>query len=221
MSPRHSKDYWDGEPVKTLYVVTHPEAEHHVEGRVGGWFDSELTPLGLRHAQAIASRLRETIPFESAVEVYSSDLRRTTQTAEAIATTLGVTHVAVSDLREKSYGEAEGGPQRWLDERFIPPPAVGERMDHDEGIDGAETKKELAVRVYRAVESITRRPCPEQVIVTHGMALNFVITAWMRLPVEVVGYVAFKSTSGGVTRLVEDDYFQNRALVSLNDTTHF
>lgn len=43
-------------------------------------------------------------------------------------------------LREKSYGEAEGKSQEWLGRRFVPPPAVGERMEHNEGVEGAETK---------------------------------------------------------------------------------
>lgn len=30
--------------MRTVFVVTHPEATHHVEDRVGGWFDSQLTP---------------------------------------------------------------------------------------------------------------------------------------------------------------------------------
>ena len=30
--------------VKCLFVVTHPEATHHVEGLVGGWHDSTLDP---------------------------------------------------------------------------------------------------------------------------------------------------------------------------------
>jgi broad specificity phosphatase PhoE len=42
--------------VLNIYVVTHPEATHHIEDRVGGWFDSELTRKGLGHA---ASRRRD------------------------------------------------------------------------------------------------------------------------------------------------------------------
>ncbi|WP_291799342.1 hypothetical protein [Brevibacterium sp.] len=30
--------------MRTLCVVTHPEATHHVHELVGGWHDSELTP---------------------------------------------------------------------------------------------------------------------------------------------------------------------------------
>jgi hypothetical protein len=39
----------------------------------------------------------------------------------------------------------------------VPPPAAGERMRHDEGIPGAETGWELAVRAYAALDRILLR----------------------------------------------------------------
>jgi len=206
--------------MRTAYVVTHPEATHHVEGLVGGWYDSRLTPAGLAAADAIGARLREAIPRSAAVELYSSDLTRTRQTAQAIGAHLRVEPALDHRLREKSYGEAEGAPQAWLDRRFVPPPATGERMRHDEGIAGAETKRACADRVYAALADITAREAEYQIIVTHGGAATFVIAAWMRLPVEALAYATFRVASGSITRLVEDDFFHNRSLVSLGDTTH-
>ncbi len=206
--------------MKTLYVVTHPEATHHVDRLVGGQFDSDLTARGREHAAAIAARLRQAIPPDVEVELFTSDLKRTAQTADAIAAALGVEAVAMSDLREKSYGVAGGRPQQWLDDRFVAPPAVGERMEHDEGVEGAETKGDLVRRVYRAIDEIVARPCVHQVVVTHGMAMTFVVAAWIRMPLEAAGYVSLRSSSGGITVLEEDDYWHNRRVVSLNDTSH-
>ena len=69
--------------IRTLYVVAHPEATHHVERVVGGQFDSELTDSGKRQASAIADRLAELVPGDVEVELFTSDLRRKVQTAEA------------------------------------------------------------------------------------------------------------------------------------------
>lgn len=206
--------------MRNLYVVTHPEATHHTDGLVGGWYDSELTARGRRHATAIATTIRSLVPDDARVEVFSSDLRRTARTAEAIGTALDVEPVLLTDLREKSYGTAGGRPQGWLDERFIPPPATGERMDHEEGIPGPETKLELATRIYRAMETISGRECEHQVVVTHGFALTFVVAAWIRMPIAEAGYASFRSTSGGITHLREDDFFHNRQVVSLNSGEH-
>lgn len=206
--------------VRTLYVVTHPEATHHVEGVVGGWHDSRLTPSGVRAASSIAEALRARIPDGAEVELFSSDLRRTRQTAEAVAALFDVEPTFDRGLREKSYGEAGGMPQQWLDQRFVPPPAVGERMDHDEGVEGAETKAQWVHRIYEAMDEILRRPCAHQIIVTHGGSLTFVLASWIRMPIESADYVSFRGPSGSITTLREDDFFHNRQVVSLGDTRH-
>jgi len=205
--------------MRRLYVVTHPEATHHVEGRVGGWFDSRLTAGGRLQAAAIASRLRELIPAPT-IELYSSDLRRAVETATPIARLFGVEAALVPGLREKSYGVAGGRPQSWLDERFVPPPATGERLDHDEGIEGAETKLEWVTRVYRAVGRIRSGEAEHQVAVTHGGSLSWVVGAWIGLPVEACAYASFRASAGSITVLEEDDRFHNRTLHTLNDTCH-
>ncbi|SOD62880.1 probable phosphoglycerate mutase [Streptomyces zhaozhouensis] len=204
--------------MRTLHVVTHPEATHHVEGVVGGWHDSRLTPAGVRAAVSVARALRARVPNDAEVELFTSDLRRTLQTADAVAEQFGVKPVSDSRLREKSYGEAEGKPQEWLDRRFVPPPAVGERMDHDEGVDGSETKAAWARRVYAAMDEILRNPCEHQIIVTHGGTLTFVVASWIRMPIASAGYASFRAPSGSITTLREDDFFRNRQVVSLGDT---
>lgn len=206
--------------MRRLYVVTHPEATHHVDGLVGGWFDSRLTERGRRQADAVARRLRELVPADAVCELWSSDLARTAETATAIGARLRVEPVLLPGLREKSYGVAEGRPQAWLDERFVMPPATGERMHHDEGVEGAETKHEFAVRVYAAVERILQSPVQHQVVVTHGFALTFVVAAFARLPLDGIGYLSLPVTGGSITVLGEDDVFHNRSVLALDETAH-
>jgi probable phosphoglycerate mutase len=206
--------------VRRLYVVTHPESAHHVTGLVGGWHDSDLTARGREQADRIAIRIRELVPAGASAEVWSSDLRRATGTAGPVAALLGVGPRLLSGLREKSYGVAEGRPQAWLDERFVPPPATGDRMDHDEGVDGAETRRAFASRVYAALEEVLASGAAHQVVVTHGFALTFLVAAWIRMPVASTGYVNLRAPGGSITVLEEDDYFHNRAVVALADTAH-
>ncbi|WP_434739482.1 histidine phosphatase family protein [Micromonospora sp. SH-82] len=206
--------------MRELYVVTHPEATHHVDGLVGGWYDSDLTDRGAAHAERIAAALAGRLSEAGVVDVFSSDLLRARRTAEILGQRLGVGVVLDPDLREKSYGEAGGRPQAWLDERFVPPPAVGERMRHDEGIPGAETKWELAVRTYAAVHRILRSEAVHQVVVTHGGTATFVLAAWIGMPVDAAGSVGCRFTPGGITVLREDDHFHNRWIVRLDDVDH-
>jgi len=206
--------------VRSLYVVTHPEAAHHVEGIVGGWHDSMLTGAGKNAAAAIARVLREEIPVGAKVELISSDLLRARQTADEVSALFDLETIVEPRLREKSYGEAEGRPQQWLDQRFIPPPALGDRMNHDEGIRGSETRGEFARRVYAAIQEILGHDCEHQVIVTHGGALTFVVSAWIEMPFQSLGSVRFCAPAGSITRLRQDDFYRNREVVRLGDTRH-
>jgi 2,3-bisphosphoglycerate-dependent phosphoglycerate mutase len=201
--------------VRTVYVVVHPEATHHVEGVVGGWHDSRLTPAGVRAAAALAEALRARIPGGARVELFSSDLQRALQTADVVGHRLDVEALVDARLREISYGEAEGRPQAWLDERFVPPPAHGERMEHDVGIAGVETRLAFARRIYAAMDTILESAYEHQVVVTHGFALTFVVAAWIGMPMESTGYVSLPVGSGSFTVLREDDRFHNRIVAGL------
>lgn len=204
--------------VREIFVVTHPQATHHVEDRVGGWFDSELTALGREQARRIAASLAASV--QPGAKLYSSDLRRAAQTAATIGEVLQLEPAWLSDLREKSYGVGEGKPDAWFRERFVPPPRTGERMDHDEGLAGAETKLQWAQRVYAGMDKILTDSPRQTIIVTHGGSATYVVARWISMPLDSLSYVSFKFDSGSITRLVEDDYFHNRAVSRLNDTTH-
>jgi probable phosphoglycerate mutase len=204
--------------MKEIFVVTHPEATHHVEDRVGGWFDSDLTECGADQARRIARALATSV--QPGAALYSSDLRRTAQTATAIGDQLQLEPIWLNDIREKSYGVGEGKPDAWFRERFVPPPLTGERMDHDEGLEGAETKLQWARRVYAGMEIILSDTARQKIIVTHGGSATFVIARWIGMPLDALGYASFRVDSGSITRLVEDDYFHNRTVAHLNDTTH-
>jgi len=206
--------------VRTVYVVTHPESAHHVDGLVGGWHDSELTARGRAHADDIAEEIRRRVPEDASVSVFSSDLARAAEVAHRIGARLDVPVTLDEGLREKSYGAAEGRPQQWLDDRFVPPPATGDRMGHDEGVEGAETKRDFAERVYAAVDRALASPAAHVVLVTHGFALTFVCAAFTRLPVEGLGYLNLRGRSGGITTLREDDFFHNRQIALLDNVDH-
>ncbi|EHM03469.1 phosphoglycerate mutase family protein [Acetobacteraceae bacterium AT-5844] len=208
------------ELAKDIYLIAHGEAEHHVQGLVGGWYDSDLTELGRRQADAIAQRISELVGRNARPEVFTSDLKRAAQTAVPVAAALGVEVKQLPDLRERSYGSAGGRPDAWLEAHAVYASKDGDRLDHRDGIPDAETKREVATRIYRAMERIEQSPCPIQVVVTHGYAITFAIAAWIHMPIESVGWVNFRSSSGGISHLREDDRWFNRYVMNLNDVTH-
>lgn len=205
--------------MKDIYVVTHPEATHHVDGLVGGWYDSELTARGVIQAGRIADALVERLDGRT-VAVHSSDLRRARSTAEIIAPRVGADVTFDSDLREKSYGLAEGRPKAWLAQRQIPLPEFGERLNHDEGIDGGETRMNLAVRAYAAMDRVQESTADNHVVVTHGGTGTLLLAAWIGMPMEAAGRVQFGLSSGGITHLQKNSRNFSHQIVDLNDVGH-
>lgn len=205
---------------RDIYVVSHTQSRHHLEGVTGGWYDTPLTDLGRRQAGAVAGRIAELVGDRRPVEIVSSDLLRASETAEPIAKALGASFTTTPDLREMSFGAAGGKPDAWLDERRTYAPRTGNRLDHDNGIEDAETKRQFLTRIYRAVDRLVASDCRTQVVVTHGYAMTFVVAAWIGMPLEAAGYVNFRSNSGGITHLHEDEVLFNRYVMALNDTSH-
>ena len=64
----------------------------------------------------------------------------------------------------------------WVDERIAPAPD-DDRLDHL-SIEGGESKREFIARIYRAVDGVIADDNPNQIIVTHGFALTFVVARW-------------------------------------------
>lgn len=204
--------------MRNIYVITHAESVHHVERKVGGWYDTGLTEHGRWQAGRVADKLLEMIDKSNLI-ITTSDLLRAKETASIVAQTMGCECQSNPDLREKSYGVAEGRPQEWLAERIVPAPDSN-RLNH-RVIEGAETQAEFIVRIYRALDALTTNNNQNHIIVTHGYALTFIVARWIKMPSTSAGFVNFRSKAGGITHLQEDDIWRNRAVLQLNDTSHF
>ena len=87
-----------------IIFIRHGETEWNLQGRFQGQLDSPLTPLGHSQAKAVAQRIRR-MPFD---HLYSSDLGRTYQTAQAIADVTRHTIIKEPLLREKGGGILQG-----------------------------------------------------------------------------------------------------------------
>ncbi len=87
-----------------IIFIRHGETQWNIEGRVMGQLDSPLSRRGENQAEAIARRL-STISFAA---LYSSDLGRAKQTANAIANKCNMTVQLDKSLRERNMGVFQG-----------------------------------------------------------------------------------------------------------------
>lgn len=200
--------------MKSYYIVTHGEAQHHIDNVVGGWFDSKLTPKGMRQAQDLA-RFFSSLDIVGRTEIYSSDLTRCRETADVLANAMGLNVQFDVRLREMSFGKHEGMDQDLHNSIMIPSAKEhGDRMDHAI-CDGAETRRDFASRLSDFILNLTSdADC--NIIITHGFAASFLIGALQRVPVDSMSFISFRMSPGGVTKLIEDDIFKNVTLAQLN-----
>jgi len=150
-----------------LLLARHGETDWNRAHRVQGQTDIDLNAAGRAQAEALAEGLADA----RLDAVYSSDLARARETAEAVARRRGLEVVADPDLREKNFGSWEGLTDVEIAERF--PDAVRGRWG-----DG-ETTEEVADRVLPAIERIrARHPGEAVLVVTHGGPIRVILDSY-------------------------------------------
>jgi len=200
--------------MKNLYVVTHTESIHHVRGLAGGWYDTSLTENGRGQARKIATALYDEIG-ERNIPIYSSDLKRCTETASIFSEVFNSTIILDRDLREMNFGDADGKPREWCDKNIVPKSTDGNRLDH-RIFNNSESRRDVGTRIQNSLNQIISRQDNNVIIITHRFALTYVIMAWLKVPIENMDYCSFQARPGGVTLLHEDDFFENRFVMYIN-----
>ena len=168
-------------PTTELIIVRHGETEWNLDGRMQGHSDSNLTPLGLRQAEAIAARL----VHEKIDAIYASDLGRAMKTAEAVSKANGLAIVPDSRLRERNMGIFQGLTFDEIRQRFPEEYQQFATRRPDYVIPDGESMQQCHDRVIAGLQAIAdRHPGGRVVVVTHGGPLSAVFRHTMGLPVN-------------------------------------
>lgn len=198
-----------------LVLVRHGESQPAVEGQpfslVDGHGDPALSPEGLQQAAKVCARLAG----EQIDAIYVSKLRRTHETADALAGALELTPIVDPDLHEVFLGDWEGGVFRT---RVADGDPIAARMVTDERWDvipNAEPADDFAARVRRAVTRIAAAHPDQRVAVfAHGGTIGQILAqATGSRPFALGG-----SDNASVSHLVVAG--DRWVLRRFNDTTH-
>jgi probable phosphoglycerate mutase len=149
--------------VTELILVRHGETDWNRESRFQGHADPPLNDLGRRQSAELA----ETLAGQGVDRVYTSPLRRASETAAIVAGRLGLEAEAVEGLREIDVGSWSGLTRDEIAERF--PDAWAGWLDGGHGFEDGETSEALGARVIPALLALAAgHPGEVVVVVTHG-----------------------------------------------------
>jgi alpha-ribazole phosphatase len=166
-----------------MCLVRHGETEWNLEGRYQGQNDIPLNEKGRDQARA-AALLLQGQPF---IAIYASDLKRAMETAEIIKEMVHLPITPDARLREIDQGEWEGQLVEVIKQRYA---ELWQQRTVDPAslrAPGGETVRDVASRVYAALDDIARtHPDGPVLIVSHGLAIATVICKVRKVPIEQV-----------------------------------
>jgi len=163
-----------------LWLIRHGQTDWNLEGRCQGHADIPLNETGLAQAAALAAQLNE----QTFTAIYSSDLLRTRQTADALAKHTGLPVQLDPRLREIHQGEWEG---RLIHEVVLTQPEarLNALMNPDiPRAPGGESINQVTERVTAAAKDIvSRHPQEAVLVVSHGLSIAALICHFENIPI--------------------------------------
>lgn len=148
-----------------LILIRHGETEWNATGRIQGHLEVSLNERGQKQAEAVAERLKNE-PFEA---LYSSVLKRTVETAEAISQRTVHTIQTDPRLREWDLGILAGLTRADAETQHPKAYAIYRDNRIDDPIPGGESIRNRATLVTTCIEEIASNHKGERIVViTHG-----------------------------------------------------
>jgi ribonuclease H / adenosylcobalamin/alpha-ribazole phosphatase len=202
-------------PVVTTvtYLLRHGRTEHTPERRYSGRNDLPLSATGRAEAEAAAVRAKE-LGIEVVV---ASPLRRTRETAEAVAGVLGLPVELDDDLVELDFGDLEGLTATEAREKH---PLAARRFMSDVTVaaPNGESIADVSKRVARARARLLERHAGRTVLlVSHVTPIKLLLAAGLGVGDEVVHRVFLEAASLSTVTWSSDGRTSVRLV---NDTSH-
>jgi broad specificity phosphatase PhoE len=200
-----------------ITVLRHGESVGNAESRWQGQADYPLTDTGRAQVRALAGRWKnEKARFDL---VIASPLKRTRETAEIIASALGLKIEFEPLWLERDNGEFSGLTVHEVRQNFGQPQFS---TPYDPVGGDGEGDWELFLRAGQALQSLLKREPARYLIVSHGGLLNQFMHA-------VVGIAPQANNAGtrfrfGNTAFAQLMYYPNQhrwAIDKLNDHAHW
>ena len=202
----------DQQPTRIL-AIRHGETAWNVDGRIQGQLDVPLNDMGRWQVH----RLALAVADEDIAAIYSSDLLRALETAQAVSRGSGDPIVTDPGLRERGFGTFEGLSYTEINARW---PEMGERWrrrDPSFGAPGGETLNDFYARsVATATRLAALHPGQTIALVSHGGVMDCLYRAATRVALDAPR--SWQLGNAAINRLLYTP--QGFTLVGWSDTYH-
>ncbi len=163
----------------TIYLVRHGKDDETIRG---GWSNHGLMPIGVEQVNKLA---KEMVAENMNIDyIYSSDLRRTTETSEILSKYLNCSIEYNAGLREANNGDLAGMKHESANEKY--PGLYWSSLAYDECYPNGESPKMFYDRVKTAwlelKNRILKQPLKSSMIVTHQGVIEVILCVENNIP---------------------------------------
>ena len=196
-----------------VVAIRHGETVWNAEMRMQGQLDTALSERGRWQVRRVA----QALAGEGIQAIFASDLARAFDTAQAIATPLGLPITTDAGLRERSFGVFQGFTYAEIDARWPAEAARWRRHEPDFGPEQGETLHEFSARAVAACSRIAASQAGRSIaIVSHGGVLDCLYRAASRI--ELAAPRSWELGNATINRLLYTP--RGFTLVGWSDTGH-
>ncbi|HEY4066476.1 MAG TPA: histidine phosphatase family protein [Burkholderiaceae bacterium] len=171
----------EGGQATRILAIRHGETAWNVLGRIQGQLDEPLNDTGRWQAQRLAGAVAD----DGIAAIYSSDLLRALETAQAVAR--GGDRPVTTDigLRERAFGVFQGLTFDEIRARWPDQAERWRKRDADFGAEGGETLRAFYERSVAAVERLAAlHPGQTIAVVSHGGVMDCLYRAATHLALD-------------------------------------
>lgn len=193
--------------------MRHGQTSWNQEGKYQGHSDISLNERGIKQGNLVAKRLAN----EKISAIYSSDLLRAQQTAEAIAEYHGLSVITKPEFREINFGIWEGLTYQEIMEDWSEILTAMYSKPGEIGPPQGESFQVVKQRVTRSLqECIAEHQEQTIVLVSHGGTMRVLLCAALGIGLDKMWSMRQDSSAINII-----EYIDNRPVVALvNDTWH-
>jgi 2,3-bisphosphoglycerate-dependent phosphoglycerate mutase len=156
--------------VTRIIAIRHGETAWNVDTRIQGHLDIELSDVGREQARLAGLALQE----EGISAIYSSDLKRAFETAQAIANASELGHVEPwPGLRERHFGHFQGKTWAEIEAEWPQDAKLWRTRDPHWAPEGGESLTLVRQRIDRNINEIAAQHIGQAIVlVAHGGVMD-------------------------------------------------